>query len=427
MLKYSLPILISLFTCTQLQAEKTDEQIEAEMKALGIEDEGLGAKDPDLYDLLDYPREWGDEKKVKKYEKEGMTPEEAKAKLAAEKKKRLEDDAKKTSFLTGFPFIGYNAYTGTAYGIIANYSVYFGDKETTKLSAFNAVAVYTSKEQTTFRVMNQYYSNENKLFITGYAMWANTPGDTYGIGGNTPESNAVVENKTFTKINEAVLFKLKKDLYLGGQFTADIRYKVGTEEPGPNAYTEYAYGTTEPYSVYGGGLAFVYDSRDNPNSAYEGAYINTNYQYFGGDYKFTVLSLDARKFIELPDKRNVLGLWFLATFTTGDVPYDSLPANGTDPMLASARGYVSRRYTGEDLIDAEIEYRRNIWKWFGAVVFANVHSVTETNGKFVYYNPGGGGGIRLKLSKEARANLSVDYAWGKQGSHYAYFRLVEAF
>ena len=47
-----------------------------------------------------------------------------------------------------------------------------------------------------------------------------------------------------------------------------------------------------------------------------------------------------------------------------------------------------------------IEYRRNIWKWFGAVVFANVHSVTETNGKFVYYNPGGGAGIRLKLSKK---------------------------
>ena len=61
------------------------------------------------------------------------------------------------------------------------------------------------------------------------------------------------------------------------------------------------------------------------------------------------------------------------------------------------------------------------------MVFANVHSVTETNGKFVYYNPGGGAGIRLKLSKEARANLAVDYAWGKQGSRYAYFRLVEAF
>ena len=164
-------------------------------------------------------------KRLRNMKKEGMTPEEAKAKLAAEKKKRLEEDAERTSFLTGFPFIGYNAYTGTAYGIIANYSVYFGDKETTKLSAFNAVAVYTSKAQTTFRVMNQFYSNENKLFITGYAMWANTPGDTYGIGGNTPESNAVVENKTFTKINEAVLFKLKKDLYLGGQFTADIRYK----------------------------------------------------------------------------------------------------------------------------------------------------------------------------------------------------------
>ena len=129
--------------------------------------------------------------------------------------------------------------------------------------------------------------------------------------------------------------------------------KVGTEELGPNAYTEYPYGTTEPYSVYGGGLAFVYDSRDNPNSAYTGAYVNTNYQYFGGDYQFTVFSVDARKFIEIPDKEMSSDFGFLPTFTTGDVPYDSLPANGTDPMLASARGYVSRRYTGADLIDAE--------------------------------------------------------------------------
>ena len=96
-------------------------------------------------------------------------------------------------------------------------------------------------------------------------------------------------------------------------------------------------------------------------------------------------------------------------------------------MLASARGYVARRYTGEGLIDAELEYRRNIWKWFGLVVFANVHTVSESNGKFIYYNPGGGTGLRFKLSKEARANLSVDYAWGKDGSRYAYFRLVEAF
>ena len=86
MLKYSLPILISLFTCTQLHAEKTDEQIEAEMKALGIEDEGLGAKDPDLYDLLDYPREWGDEKKVKKYEKEFLARHKKRQKTWSKKK-----------------------------------------------------------------------------------------------------------------------------------------------------------------------------------------------------------------------------------------------------------------------------------------------------------------------------------------------------
>ena len=28
----------------------------------------------------------------------------------------------------------------------------------------------------------------------------------------------------------------------------------------------------------------------------------------------------------------------------------------------------------------------------GLVVFANVHTVSESNGKFIYYNPGGGTG-----------------------------------
>ena len=153
------------------------------MNALGIVDEGLGANDPDLYDLLDYPREWKNKRALKNYEKQGMSESDAKKMLDEQENKQLVEDANRSSYITGFPFIGYNAYTGTAYGVIANYSAYFGDKESTKLSAFNAVAVYTSKAQTTFRVMNQFYSSENKLFITGFAMWANTPGDTYGIGG----------------------------------------------------------------------------------------------------------------------------------------------------------------------------------------------------------------------------------------------------
>ena len=53
----------------------------------------------------------------------------------------------------------------------------------------------------------------------------------------------------------------------------------------------------------------------------------------GGDYDFTLLSIDARKFLEIPNKRNVLGLWLLATFTTGDVPYDSLPLAAVMPCL----------------------------------------------------------------------------------------------
>ena len=200
--------LVSLFLSYNAYASEdlSDEQANKMIKNMGIEDEGLGAKDPDLYDILDYLQDRTYENKIKNLEAKGLEHDEAVAKLDKEKQEAILQEAKKTHYITGFPFIGYNAYTGTAYGVIGNYSAYFGLRETTNLSAFNAVAVYTSNKQLTFRVMNQYYSENNNNFITGYVMWASTPGATYGVGGNTPESNEVTAKKTFFKLNEGILF-----------------------------------------------------------------------------------------------------------------------------------------------------------------------------------------------------------------------------
>ena len=112
----------------------------------------------------------------------------------------------------------------------------------------------------------------------------------------------------------------------------------------------------------------------------------------------------------------------------GETPYDSLPANGIDQLSTSARGYTARRYTGENYLYFEAEYRRNIYKWFGMTGFANVHSVTEQEtDEFLYYNPGGGVGFRFKFSKQARTAISLDFGWGKQGSSGMYLRLIDAF
>ncbi|WP_332369508.1 hypothetical protein [Spirosoma telluris] len=41
--------------------------------------------------------------------------------------------------------------------------------------------------------------------------------------------------------------------------------------------------------------------------------------------------------------------------------------------------------------------------------------------------PAVGGGIRIKMNKISRTNLSVDYGFGMDGSHGLFFNLGEVF
>ena len=64
----------------------------------------------------------------------------------------------------------------------------------------------------------------------------------------------------------------------------------------------------------------------------------------------------------------------------------------------------------------------------GGVAFANAESFTESStnnfGKFL---PAAGGGIRIKVNKYTRTNLSLDYGIGLNGSSGLFLNLGEVF
>ena len=404
----------------------------------------LGDKNPDLYDILDGWRDHKLEKKKEKYQAEGLSKEQVDKKLKQDDLKQEKELNEQRTFFAGAPFLGYNPYTSLLIGAGANVSTYFGDKETTNLSAFNIMGFYSINSQMSLRLINQVYFPDNKLFLTGYAQWSDSPGNTFGLGGNTPNSNGFELERGFIKMNQNILFRIANNLYLGPNVTLDRRYKIRPSDEIPEdlddnqtAYNDllqdiwysYDYGTDgNAYTLIGGGVTLIYDSRDNVNSPYKGYYFNANYQYMGGDYTFNLINLEYRHYIQLYNKRNILAFWAMANLSYGDTPYDSLPANGLDPMFASARGYISRRYTGEEYLYGEVEYRRNIYKWFGMTTFFSAHSVTQpVDNDFVYVNPAGGLGARFKFSKKARTALAIDFGWGKDGSNGMYFRFTDAF
>jgi hypothetical protein len=181
------------------------------------------------------------------------------------------------------------------------------------------------------------------------------------------------------------------------------------------------------------------DTRDNSINASSGWLAAATYRTFfdgflGGTSSWQLLDVDLRTYKALDrDHRQRLGVWVLGDFVTGGTaPYLDLPAIADDTYGRSGRGYTTGRYRGPHLLYGELEYRVTLSAngFLGAVGFANATAVDgQTSGPKLFDTiaPAAGGGLRLLLSKRSKANLCLDYGWGKEGSRGFYLAVRETF
>jgi outer membrane protein assembly factor BamA len=194
------------------------------------------------------------------------------------------------------------------------------------------------------------------------------------------------------------------------------------------------------YILSGISVNFLYDSRDNMVNPYSGRYafanLRMNPEFLGSTKSSSLLWLEYRDYLHLSKtrQRHLIGFWTYAWFqTSGTLPYMDLPGVGWDQFGRSGRAYTQGRFRGQDLIYNELEYRVPLQRkkeTFGAVVFINGTTATNRDANiklFNYYDIGYGIGLRVMVVKKSRANLSIDYAWGKYGAQGFYFGLNEVF
>ena len=126
---------------------------------------------------------------------------------------------------------------------------------------------------------------------------------------------------------------------------------------------------------------------------------------------------------------NVLGFSLAGGIATGDVPFDGYQSYGVRNNL---RGYQTGKYKGKNMVALQAEYRRKIYKRWGAVAFAGTGSIwgNENNGEEFFERdqlPSVGIGARYMISLEKRINLRLDFATGVDGNQGVYFGIMEAF
>ncbi|HZK63197.1 MAG TPA: hypothetical protein VFC34_03570, partial [Puia sp.] len=296
---------------------------------------------------------------------------------------------------------------------------------------------YTQKSQIIFPFQSVIYLRHNRAMLISDWRFLKYPSITYGLGMHSNPANENLLDFQYLKFHESILFQLAPNVYAGGGYSLDYFWKVREAFPHVTPVTDF-----EKYGYMGhtlsSGLMFhlLRDTRDNPINAYSGTFanisINPRLKFLGSDANWNTLRLEWRGYFRFPaSSSNIVALWSYNWFTLGGrPPYLMLPSTGWDKSYNTGRGYIQGRFRSNNMLDGEAEYRIRLTKngLLGMVLFGNLESFSEINTyRFESAAPAGGLGLRIKLNKYSRTNISIDYGWGRQGSRGFFVNLGEIF
>ncbi len=307
--------------------------------------------------------------------------------------------------------------------------VYLGDRSNTSLSTVSFTPYFNFKGVFGLPIRSNIWLSKNRWVIQGDTRFLVYRQNTWSLGGGQPESHKFYVTYNYFRFYQSILKRITPYFFVGLGY--DLDYYMDVESTNSNTlnnFSHYKFGTSNDQNFISSGPTanLLVDTRKNSLNPFPGVYANVIYRYntdvVGSNNNWQSLYADFRKYISITNSgpKNILAFWtyYWSTLSSG-APYLSLPAIGMDPYQRSGRGIEQSRYRGTRLIYFETEYRRDITSngLFGFVLFTNVNSASQpkTN-RFVYWNPAGGTGLRIKFNKKSDTNICIDYGVSKNYS-----------
>jgi hypothetical protein len=364
-------------------------------------------------------------------------------------------------YLPILPIIGYAPANGFILGAGIAPGILLDSAHHTHISSGLANVQLTSKRQLNFNFRHNIYLTHDQWIFQGDWRVLLFSQSTYGLGildlpgafslnGINVEDGETGEQPmrfTYIRLYETAFTRIKNRWYGGFGFAMDAHAKIKDERldlvSEPPFYTShYLYSnfrefSEEKYMTNGFIIKLLHDNRDNSINSYRGIYFDAGFRFnqtwLGSDKSSSQLLLEFRNYQRVGRDNDCIAFWFIGQFlTSGTIPYLALPSIGWDTYNRSGRGYIQGRYRGENMVYGETEYRYKISKngLLGGVLFMNTISVDNPLADqqlFEKFALGYGAGLRIKMSKETRTNICIDFAMGQNGSAGLYFGLQEAF
>jgi hypothetical protein len=333
------------------------------------------------------------------------------------------------------PAIGYTLVSRLA--LVLSGNVAFRTGPNSRVSTIVASTSYTQNKQFTLPIQTNIWSKDNQWDFVGDYRFMKYPQDTYGLGSSSKMSNVDPMDYFFVRFYEIVLRHVSGNFYAGGGYIFDDHFNISQGGNANGSVSDYTrYGTADRTVSSGFTFNGLFDSRDNAINPSKGGYVNlefrTSTKFTGSSSNWESVVLDMRKYYNLPEgSDNILALWsYDWIILSGRPGYLDLPSTAWDANSATGRGYIQGRFRGTQMVYAESEYRFKLTAngLLGGVVFLNAESLSAEQGTHLQtIQPGYGPGLRVKLNKISKTNITIDYGFGSQGSRGLFIDVGENF
>jgi len=283
------------------------------------------------------------------------------------------------------------------------------------------------------------YGKDDKFRISGEYWIKDMPDNYWGVGYNnaierTESPYTTGYHRYWRQFKFKISYLIFPNFFLGMNY--DRNQTSASEVNEVMAADEYYLAFGPEIRNSGFGMVYRYDSRDFPENAYKGVFVELSGTLYGKHTStnnvFRTAELDFRQYQQIAREGSTLAWQLKTRVSTGDVPWTEMSMVGTPFDL---RGYTWGHFRDYNMLFFLSEYRymfgrktpRSTGEMYGPlgfVVWAGTGSVAPKINQMKNWLPNAGVGLRFELQE--RMNIRIDYGIGKESSAF-YFSFNEAF
>lgn len=333
-------------------------------------------------------------------------------------------EKEKRSGLIVLPAIFFSPETSLGFGVAGMYYFRTSEDSLSRPSNFQSVLIYTLENQVLITFPYNFFLKQDRYWVKGEYAYYIYPYQYYGTGSNINLDEYEIYTAEFLRAETNLLYQAKPSLYLGPTIFYDRYFNIDISQDG-ELYRQQINGIN-PGNVFGLGATLIYDKRNNVFSPCGGYYLEGRIlQYenaFIGDYSFTDMYVDIRKYFAPLDKTE-LACQFFHQSVFGNAPFYNLAMLGGGRQM---RGYYKGGYRDNHQTVLQTEVRQYIHKRVLISAFGGIGSISNSIGNYDKVLGSYGIGIRAEINQKEHIRIRVDYARGANTSGF-YININEAF